>query len=51
MPRNSLRDFIERLEKAGRLFRVRESVPTHLEMTEIHTRLLAEKGPASMCKM
>lgn len=46
MPYGSLREFIERLEKAGRLVRVREPVSTHLEMTEIHTRLLAEGGPA-----
>ncbi|MDP9196547.1 MAG: UbiD family decarboxylase [Pseudomonadota bacterium] len=46
MPHTSLRDFMDRLEKADRLVRVREPVSTHLEMTEIHTRLLAEKGPA-----
>ncbi len=46
MPYASLRDFIERLEKAGRLVRVREPVSTVLEMTEIQTRLLAEGGPA-----
>jgi 4-hydroxy-3-polyprenylbenzoate decarboxylase len=42
----SLRDFLERLEAAGRLVRVRAEVSTELEMTEIHTRLLAEQGPA-----
>jgi 4-hydroxy-3-polyprenylbenzoate decarboxylase len=42
----SLRDFIERLEKAGRLTRVSAPVTPVLEMTEIQTRLLAEKGPA-----
>jgi 4-hydroxy-3-polyprenylbenzoate decarboxylase len=42
----SLRDFMERLEKAGQLVRVTEPVSTHLEMTEIQTRLLAEGGPA-----
>src|SRR3990172_6186584 len=46
MPYASLRDFIERLERSGRLVRVREAVSTHLEMTEIQTRLLAEGGPA-----
>ncbi|HYC06164.1 MAG TPA: UbiD family decarboxylase [Azospirillaceae bacterium] len=46
MPYASLRDFIDRLEKAGRLVRVTAPVSTHLEMTEIHTRLLAEGGPA-----
>ena len=46
MPYASLREFIERLESTGRLVRVREPVSTHLEMTEIQTRLLAEGGPA-----
>ncbi len=42
----SLRDFIAQLEAKGRLVRVSEPVSTVLEMTEIQTRLLAEKGPA-----
>ena len=42
----SLRDFIERLEREGRLARVAEPISTVLEMTEIQTRLLAEGGPA-----
>ena len=46
MPYRSLRDFIERLETAGRLVRVTEPVSTVLEMTEIQTRLLATGGPA-----
>ena len=46
MPYASLRDFIARLEQSGRLVRVRAPVSPHLEMTEIQTRLLAEKGPA-----
>lgn len=46
MPYASLRDFMGRLEKAGRLVRVKAPVSTHLEMTEIQTRLLAEQGPA-----
>ncbi len=46
MPYTSLRDFIDRLEKAGRLVVVKEPVSTMLEMTEIQTRLLAEGGPA-----
>ena len=46
MPYASLRDFIARLERDGRLVRVREPVSTVLEMTEIQTRLLAEQGPA-----
>ncbi|TCS60648.1 UbiD family decarboxylase [Varunaivibrio sulfuroxidans] len=43
---DSLRDFMERLEREGRLVRVGAPVSTVLEMTEIQTRLLAEKGPA-----
>jgi 4-hydroxy-3-polyprenylbenzoate decarboxylase len=46
MPYASLREFIARLEKAGRLVRVTAPVSAHLEMTEIQTRLLAERGPA-----
>jgi 4-hydroxy-3-polyprenylbenzoate decarboxylase len=46
MPYASLRDFIARLEQCGRLVRVKAPVSPHLEMTEIQTRLLAEKGPA-----
>ena len=42
MPYASLRDFIDRLEKSGRLVRVTAPVSPHLEMTEIQTRLLAE---------
>ena len=42
----SLRDFIQELEKQGELVRVSEPVSTHLEMTEIGTRLIAEGGPA-----
>ena len=43
---SSLRDFIDRLERDGRLVRVSEPVSPTLEMTEIQTRLLAEGGPA-----
>src|ERR1700720_782957 len=46
MPYASLRDFIARLEAAGRLARVSAPVSPFLEMTEIQTRLLAEGGPA-----
>ncbi|MGQ0664914.1 MAG: UbiD family decarboxylase [Pseudomonadota bacterium] len=46
MPYSSLRDFIDRLERDRRLVRVREPVSPVLEMTEIQTRLLAERGPA-----
>ena len=50
MPYASLREFIARLEKAGRLVRVTAPVSAHLEMTEIQTRLLAERGPAVLFK-
>ena len=46
MAYRSLRDFIARLEKAGRLNRVQAPVSPDLEMTEIQTRLIAEQGPA-----
>ncbi|MDP2375116.1 UbiD family decarboxylase [Reyranella sp.] len=46
MPFASLRDFIDLLEKSGRLVRVKAPVSPVLEMTEIQTRLLAEQGPA-----
>jgi 4-hydroxy-3-polyprenylbenzoate decarboxylase len=46
MPYASLRDFMARLEQAGRLVRVTAPVSPVLEMTEIQTRLLAEQGPA-----
>lgn len=46
MPYRSLREFMARLERQGRLVRVREPVSPVLEMTEIQTRLLAEGGPA-----
>src|SRR5262247_1616716 len=46
MPYASLRDFMGRLEQGGRLVRVKAPVSPLLEMTEIQTRLLAEKGPA-----
>jgi 4-hydroxy-3-polyprenylbenzoate decarboxylase len=46
MTYRSLRDFIARLEAEGELVRVRETVSTVLEMTEIQTRLIAQGGPA-----
>jgi 4-hydroxy-3-polyprenylbenzoate decarboxylase len=46
MPYSSLRDFIDRLEQGGGLARVKAPVSPVLEMTEIQTRLLAERGPA-----
>lgn len=46
MAYRSLREFIDRLEAAGRLARITEPVSSVLELTEIHTRVLAEGGPA-----
>ncbi|MDR3516171.1 MAG: UbiD family decarboxylase [Azospirillaceae bacterium] len=46
MPYASLREFMDRLERAGRLVRVSTPVSSVLEITEIHTRLLAQQGPA-----
>ena len=47
MPYESLRDFIfNRLEPANALVRVQAPVSPKFEMTEIQTRLIAEKGPA-----
>ena len=46
MAYKSLRDFIARLEREGRLNRVSAPVSPALEITEIQTRLMAEGGPA-----
>ncbi len=46
MAYDSLRDFMARLEREGRLVRVAQPVSPDLEVTEIQTRLLAEAGPA-----
>ncbi|MGY6662737.1 MAG: UbiD family decarboxylase [Glycocaulis sp.] len=46
MAYKSLREFIALLEAEGDLKRVARPVSTHLEMTEIQTRLLAKGGPA-----
>jgi len=46
MAYDSLRDFIDHLERAGRLVRVSQPVSPELEMTEIQTRVIAERGPA-----
>jgi len=50
MPYDSLRDFIARLEREGRLVRVSHPVSPALEMTEIQTRVIAEGGPAMLFK-
>ena len=46
MAYKSLREFMALLEAEGDLKRVTRPVSTHLEMTEIQTRLLARGGPA-----
>lgn len=46
MPFASLRDFMARLEQSGQLVRVAAPVSPRLELTEVHTRVLAEGGPA-----
>jgi 4-hydroxy-3-polyprenylbenzoate decarboxylase len=46
MTYNSLRDFLEFLEKNNNLVRVKEEVSTVLEITEIHQRLIKNQGPA-----
>ncbi|MCX7354571.1 MAG: UbiD family decarboxylase [Alphaproteobacteria bacterium] len=46
MAYRSLRDFLRLLEEKGRLSRVKAPVSPFLEITEIHTRLMAEGGPA-----
>ncbi len=46
MKYRDLRDFIAQLEKAGDLKRIKTSVSTHLEMTEIGDRVLKAAGPA-----
>ncbi|GBD44755.1 3-octaprenyl-4-hydroxybenzoate carboxy-lyase [bacterium HR40] len=42
----SLRDFLAHLETRGRLLRIREPVSPVLEVTEIHRRVIAKRGPA-----
>ncbi len=46
MVANSLQDFIKELEKKGDLIRVSEPVSSHLEMTEIQSRVIAKGGAA-----
>jgi len=40
------RDFLQQLEKAGQLKRIRQAVDPKLEMTEICDRVLRAGGPA-----
>ena len=51
MAYTSLREFMERLEKEGRLKRVSAPVSPNLEITEIQTRLLAEQAPRCCSRM
>lgn len=44
--KQNLQEFLAALEKAGQLRRIALPVSTVLEMTEIHRRVLAERGPA-----
>ena len=46
MPYDSLRNFVDRLEREDRLVRIAHPVSPALEITEIQTRVLAERGPA-----
>jgi 4-hydroxy-3-polyprenylbenzoate decarboxylase len=46
MAYQDLRSFITYLEQQGQLVRITEPVSTQLEMTEIHTRVLRQGGPA-----
>ena len=46
MAYKSLREFLDLLDADGDLKQVSRPVSTHLEMTEIQTRLLHRKGPA-----
>lgn len=48
MPKQAkdLREFIAQLEAEGDLLRIKHPVSTHLEMTEIHRRILHKGGPA-----
>lgn len=41
----SLHSFLETLEEQGQLIRIKKPISTVLEMTEIHRRVLAAKGP------
>lgn len=46
MPIEDLREFVERLEKAGELKRVRTEVDAELEISEILSRVMYSNGPA-----
>ena len=46
MPYDSLRDFVEALDRAGQLQRVESEVDPHLEISEITNRVVKRGGPA-----
>ena len=46
MPINDIRQFIEELEKAGQLKRIKTEVDTNLEIAEILRRVSYTNGPA-----
>ena len=46
MKYTDLRDFIDKLEKAGELKRIQHPVDAHLQITEICDRTLRNEGPA-----
>ena len=46
MPYNSLREFVQDLERAGELKRIAYPVSTELEITEIADRVMKANGPA-----
>jgi len=46
MKYNDLRDFIDQLEKIGKLKRIKREVDPYLEITEISDRTLRAEGPA-----
>ena len=46
MPFESLRDFLEALEKAGEVRRIKSEVSPDLEIAEILRRVMYAKGPA-----
>lgn len=46
MAYKNLRQFIETLEKAGELVRIKEYVDPHLEITEVYDRVVKNNGPA-----
>ena len=46
MPYNSLQDFVQALEHAGELRRIKHPVRAELEIAEIADRIMKSDGPA-----